>query len=144
MIRLLIDHYDKDYDALTISSIVQKHLQSVLDCKIRCTAMASDIIKEELILEDIQLRGGLITYKNTDIFMPFSQYTLLHYLLANRGFVRTTNQICQVLWPDNSSYKRLDSLKKKISSLRSNLCPNPGKSFIDTVHGTGYVIYNIS
>ncbi len=140
MIKLAI--YSDD-DPLTISKIVEKHLQAVVCSSITCNPI-KDPLEDELVLRDIQLQGGQVSYNGLIISMSYSLYNLLHYFLVNRGLIRTPNQLCNYLWPDDQSYERSDALKKKIQLLRATLYPNPGKSFIHTVYGIGYVIYNIS
>ncbi len=139
MIRLFVNNTDND--PATVAAFVQSYLQSNLDPKITCQGIADpfDALQEDLDFGDIVLNRGLVLYRDQSIELSPRRFTLLYYLLVNRGRICPHRSISQYIWPKDD-YILTDSVKKLIQNLRRSLDPYTGPDFIRTIHGIGYVI----
>jgi DNA-binding response OmpR family regulator len=76
-----------------------------------------------------------VTYKGSLVFLSATEFSLLQYLLRNRGRVLSKSQILDHVW-DDQGYRSANTVEVYVNYLRSKISPR----LIKTVRGVGYVI----
>ncbi|WP_018694203.1 response regulator transcription factor [Algicola sagamiensis] len=76
----------------------------------------------------------IITYQNKPVNLPVTQYKLLHYLVENKGHVKTKKQLIDALY-NWDEYIEENTIEVYVSQIRKKLSP----SVIRTIRGIGYL-----
>ena len=97
-------------------------------------------------LENLTLRGISIdrarrraSYKKQRLKLRKKEIMLLEFLLINRGRVLTRNEILENVW-DASINPFTNTVDVHIKRLRDKIEKPLNESFIETVHGIGYLV----
>lgn len=100
-------------------------------------------IDEELVCEDLKLntQNYKVTRNNVEICLSKKEYSLLEYLIRNKGSIVTKDQIASHVW-DYESNILPNTIEQYIRYLRNKIdIPFSDKlNLIHTVRGFGYVL----
>ncbi|PIR42144.1 DNA-binding response regulator [candidate division WWE3 bacterium CG_4_9_14_0_2_um_filter_35_11] len=118
-----------------------KELKSRMNVLIR-----RSMVGDTKTLEDLTLRGISIDrlrrkalYKKERLSLRKKELLLLEFLLLNRGRILTRNEILENVW-DASINPFTNTVDVHIKRLRDKIEKPYNESFIETIHGVGYLV----
>ncbi|MFA3783310.1 response regulator transcription factor [Melioribacteraceae bacterium 4301-Me] len=76
---------------------------------------------------------------NKEIHLTQKEFTLLEYLMRNKGKVCTRTRIIEHVWDIHFKYDT-SVIDVYINSLRKKLAGDTGKNYIHTIRGVGYIL----
>ncbi|MDD4409109.1 MAG: response regulator transcription factor [Candidatus Pacebacteria bacterium] len=109
--------------------------------RIRAVSRRPKVIEADIIeYKDltIDLTRGTVKKNNKEIYLTLKEYTLLEFLIRNRGEIVSRNSIVDHVWDMNGSLFS-NSIETHLSKLRKKLDKDPNK-IIKTVPARGYKI----
>ena len=78
-------------------------------------------------------------YKNKQVELTLTEYSLLKYLMENVGRVQTRTRLLNIIW-GYSNETETRTLDMHIRSIREKLSHYTDEQYIDTIRGVGYMI----
>jgi two-component system, OmpR family, copper resistance phosphate regulon response regulator CusR len=95
---------------------------------------------EKYVLDDLEI--DLVCHqarlKEKEIYLRNKEFSLLHYLMANKGKVLSRNQILENVWDRNANVMT-NTVDVHISQLRKKLGKANGRKYIRTIPCLGYI-----
>lgn len=115
---------------------------SELKARIRALLRRDFISKPTVINEgslNIDISSHKVTYNGEGINLTLKEYSILKYLVENKGRVVSSEELIEKVWDENadpfttSTRVHIYSLRKKLTSVSGD------KEMIETVKGAGYL-----
>lgn len=96
---------------------------------------------ERYILRDLELDipSHRVKYRNKSLHLRNKEFSLLQFMMANRGKVLTRNEILENVWDRNASIMT-NTVDVHVSQLRRKIDRTAKRQFIRTVPCTGYIL----
>lgn len=114
-----------------------------LKARIRALLRREFVSKPTVIKEDelcINLSTNKVTYNGDIIHLTLKEYSILKYLLQNKGRIISSEELIEHVW-DESADPFTTVIRVHIYSLRKKLIAVTGKeNFIQTIKGVGYLL----
>ena len=107
----------------------------------RSFTQQSSKIKYKSIIIDTALRI-VYTNKNVEIDLRPKQFSILEYLIINKGRAVSTEELIEHIWKDDASMFS-NSIKVHVSTLKKKLREHSEEEIISTIRGSGYMIKNL-
>lgn len=113
-----------------------------LKARIRALLRRGFIIKPSVINEDgisIDLSTHKVTYSGKEINLTLKEYSILQYLVQNKGRIISSEELINRVWDENAD-PFTTVIRVHIYSLRKKLTIASGKeNLIQTIKGVGYL-----
>lgn len=113
-----------------------------LKARIRALLRRGFIIKPSVINEDgisIDLSTHKVTYSGKEINLTLKEYSILQYLVQNKGRIISSEELISHVWDENAD-PFTTVIRVHIYSLRKKLTIVSGKeNLIQTIKGVGYL-----
>ena len=113
-----------------------------LKARIRALLRRGFIIKPSVINEDgisIDLSTHKVTYSGKEINLTLKEYSILQYLVQNKGRIISSEELISRVWDENAD-PFTTVIRVHIYSLRKKLTIASGKeNLIQTIKGVGYL-----
>lgn len=102
--------------------------------------MKEDISNSRLVFRDLELDVGShqVKYKNETIYLRHKEFSLLHFLMLNKGRVLSRNTILENVWDRNANIFT-NTVDVHVSQLRKKLEHQTDQKYIHTIPCTGYI-----
>jgi DNA-binding response OmpR family regulator len=98
-----------------------------------------DVYRYVLRNLELDISSHMVKVGNDFIYLRNKEFSLLHYLMLNRGKVLSRNEILENVW-DRNADMMTNTVDVHISKLRKKIECGGENKFIRTVHCLGYVL----
>ena len=102
--------------------------------------MKEDMSNSRLVFRELELDVGShqVRYKNKTIYLRHKEFSLLHFLMLNKGKVLSRNTILENVWDRNANIFT-NTVDVHVSQLRKKLEHHSDQKYIHTIPCTGYI-----